>query len=92
MLRCITGMARGVVGFLGLHLREVVYRVGELMPLKNLMVLITLLGVASCSDTEKTKPAGVIPEAQLQALEKARRVENELKKQHEELREKLDEE
>jgi hypothetical protein len=81
-----------VVGFLGLHLREVVYRVGELMPLKSLMVLITLLGVASCPDTEKAKPAGVIPEAQLQALEKARGVENELKKQHEELREKLDEE
>jgi len=63
------------------------------MPLKKLMGLIALLlCIAACSDTGKTKPAGAIPEAQLKALEKARGVEDELKKQHDELRKKLNEE
>lgn len=48
------------------------------------------LVVSSCSN-DGTRPAGVIPDAQLKALEKAGAVENELKKQHEELRKKLDE-
>lgn len=63
-----------------------------LFVVKGGVMLITLLSVLACSDTEKKKPAGVIPESQLQALEKARGVEDELKKQHEELRKKLDEE
>lgn len=62
------------------------------MPPKSLIGLITVLCIVSCSDTEKTKPAGVIPKSQLQALETARGVEDQLKKQHDEQRKKLDEE
>ncbi len=46
--------------------------------------------VSACSGNEE--PQGVIPEAQLQAMEKARAVEDALEKQHEELRKKLGEE
>lgn len=49
-----------------------------------------LLLVCACSRNEN--PQGVIPEAQLQAMEKARAVEDALEKQHEELRKKLEEE
>lgn len=59
------------------------------MSLRTLGVLVSILFASACSDKE-AKPAGVIPEAQLQALENARAVEDELKKQHEELRRKLD--
>jgi len=59
----------------------------------RLLWILTMVSVVdACSNAEETKPTGVIPEAQLQALEKARAVEDALKKQHEELRRKLDEE
>lgn len=45
---------------------------------------------SACSGNEE--PEGVIPEAQLQAMEKARAVEDALEKQHQELRRKLEEE
>ena len=63
------------------------------MSLTNTVLLVSaMLLVGACSKNEEVKPTGVIPEAQLQAMEKARAVEEELKKQHKELRKKLDEE
>lgn len=65
----------------------------NIMSLTNTVLLVSaMLLVGACSKNEEVKPTGVIPEAQLQAMEKARAVEEELKKQHKELRKKLDEE
>lgn len=62
----------------------------------SLRITILLLSIAilmgACAKEEEVKPSGVIPEAQLPALEKASAVEEALQKQHEELRKKLDEE
>jgi hypothetical protein len=63
------------------------------MPIKNFTLLVTaVMLISACAQEEKVKPSGVIPEAQLQALEKARSVEEALKQQHEERRKSLDEE
>lgn len=59
---------------------------------KLIMASIAILVMSACTDQKEAKPAGVIPEAQLKAMEKARAVEDELKKQHDELRKKLNEE
>lgn len=56
----------------------------------RILLLMALVMPVACSSSDE--PQGVIPEAQLQALEKARAVEDALEKQHKELRKKLDEE
>ena len=56
------------------------------------VLLTAILALGSSCSSDGEDPQGVIPEGQLQAMEKARAVEDALQKQHEELRKKLDEE
>lgn len=55
----------------------------------KLILIICALVLVSCS-AKKEEPTGVIPKAQLEALEKAKEVEDVLKKQEEATRKKLE--
>ncbi len=57
--------------------------------IRGLIVSITFPCFAY-SDAANKQPAEVVPDAQLKALEKARGVEDEQNKRHEELRKKLE--
>lgn len=59
---------------------------------QRLVMLMTIVMVFANACAKNDEPKGVIPEAQLQAMKKARAVEDALQKQHEELRKKLEEE
>lgn|SRR5690554_1744497 len=86
------GCGGGAERKLGLHLKLLSLET-KVMPIKNFTLLVSaMILMSACAQDEKAKPSGVIPEAQLQALEKARSVEEALKQQHEEQRKKLDEE
>jgi hypothetical protein len=58
--------------------------------LLNQRVFLTAIFLFASACSSDDNPQGVIPEAQLQAMEKARAVEDALEKQHEELRKKLE--
>ena len=56
----------------------------------KVVFICSILILFSCSSKEE-QPTGVIPDAQLKALEKAQEVENLLKQQDETLRKKIEE-
>lgn len=55
------------------------------------MMSMIALVIGACSD-KSTQPGSAIPDAQLQALEKARSLEAQLKKHHDEAHKQLDQE
>jgi hypothetical protein len=56
-----------------------------------IMMSMIALVMGACSD-KSTQPGSAIPDAQLQALEKARSLEAQLKKHHDEAHKQLDQE
>lgn len=59
--------------------------------MKILVIIATLTTALVACDVDKKEPTGVIPQAQLDALEKANGVEDALKQQEQETRRKMDE-
>lgn len=59
--------------------------------MKTLIIIGTWMAVLAACDADKKEPTGVIPQAQLDALEKAKGVEDALKQQDQETRKKIDE-
>lgn len=52
--------------------------------MRQFIFVLLCLSVVACSSDKKEKPTGVIPEHQLQALEKAKETEDLMKKKMEE--------
>lgn len=69
--------------------------------LKGILLSVLVFGIVGCSDRESSasvdsagveveKPSGVIPDAQLKALDRAKEVEALMKKTEQDLRAKID--
>jgi ABC-type transporter MlaC component len=59
--------------------------------MKTLMILTVVMASLFACSAEQSEPTGVIPQAQKDALEKAKNVEEMLKKQADESRKKIEE-
>lgn len=57
--------------------------------MRHLLIAAVFLSLIACSSDKKEEATGVIPEHQLQALEKAKQTEDLLKKEKEEMDKKI---